>query len=439
MLRFGTTSTWAHRLGFRRNRGPQASDRPTAARPRARRGHRAGAGPWCGVFSGGPDHGRPGRASPSNHWIRRAEPTIVAHDADYRITPDDRAAIRAGKALFFAGRALAKADLVCAKQGGREILWYWVARRACPWVVEDLLLPDRQQATAGTCYASPEMVLAVSRCARRSGWLILGAGHSHGHLGVFSSSVDLELMSQLAAERVGFASRTQRMVAGSVAKQNEAPTADDSEEADRPPVAVFEITFDDDPDVWLTVAARADLPDGALDAKLHLVHRHQASFFTTHNAEGDRYFPVHHVTACLHCGTRLEDHTSEDVEIHVIGPETLTEDEETDLIAELEQKAPRGAAFAERWGWRQVEMHPTVEAGSPEPPQAPEDESAETPADFFVYRHGRREGKVPAPVLEEAAYRCPALARALGWDEPRDDASPNVPGDRDQPPTGDAP
>lgn len=389
------------------------------------------------MFSDGQRNGRQGRPSSSNDWIRAAEQTIVVHDPDYQITPDDRAAIRAGKALFFSGKALAKADLICAKQDRLEILWYWVARRSSPWVVEDVLLPDHQQATAGTCYASPEMVLAVSRCARRMGWVIRGAGHSHGHLAVFSSSVDLELMSQFAAERVGFTSRAERVVCGNVAKQGEAPTAGDSDDADGRPVSVFEINFDDSPDVWLTIAAHADLPDDALDARLHLVHRHQASFFTTHNAEGDRYFPVHHVTACLHCGTRLEDHTSEEVEIHVIGPQTLTEDEATDLIADLEEKAPRVGFFRERWRCGQAETQQNLELGKPaDPPPTEADpppteaDSLETPADFFVYRHGRREGKVPAAVLEEAACRYPALARALGWDQP---------GERVEPPAGDAP
>lgn len=433
------TSALARRVCFWRNRRPKEIDPgPAVGRP-SRRGHRAGAGRWCGVFSGGKGNGRQGRASPSNTWTRAPEQTVIAHDADYQITAADRATIRAGKALFFSGKALAKADLICAKQEGLEILWYWVARRSSPWVVEDVLLPDHQQATAGTCYASPEMVLAVSRCARRVGWVILGAGHSHGHLGVFSSSVDLELMSQLAAERVGFASQAEQAVRGIVAKQGEEPVADDPDEPPKP-VSVFEITFDDNPDVWVTVTARADLPDGALDAKLHLVHRHQASFFTTHNAEGDRYFPVHHVTACLHCGTRLEDHTSEEVEIHVIGPQTLSEDEETDLIADLEEKAPRGRFFRERWGWGQAEMHPTIEPAEPADPQKQtEAEQLEAPADFFVYRRGRREGKVPAAVLEEAACRCPALARALGWKELGDDVSQDVPGDRAEPHPGDTP
>ena len=439
MQLLGMISALARRVGSRRNRGPREEDPGLAVGRLSRRGHLAGAGGWCGVFSGGKGNGRQRRESPSNTWIRAAEQPVVAHDADYQITPDDQAAMRAGKALFFTGKALAKADLICAKQAGLEILWYWVARRSSPWVVEDVLLPDHQQATAGTCYASPEMVLAVSRCARRKGWVILGAGHSHGHLGVFSSITDLELMSQLAAERVGFASQAQQAVRASVAKQGEAPTAGDSNEP--PPVSIFEITFDDNPHVWVTVTARADLPQDALDAKLHLLHRHQASFFTTHNAEGDRYFPVHHVSACLHCGTRLEDCTSEDVEIHVIGPQELSEDEKNDLIADLEEKAPRGGFFREQWGWGQAEMHPAVELAEPADPQKPaEAEPLEAPADFFVYRRGQREGKVPAAVLEEAACRCPALARALGWDEPGDQASKDSPGDRDEPhPTGDAP
>ena len=149
---------------------------------------------------------------------------------------------------------------------------------------------------------------------------------------------------------------------------------------------------------------------------------HQVSFFTTHNADGDAYFPVHHVTSCLHCGTRLEDYSSEDVEVHVVGPEELTEQEESDLVAELKEKAPRGGFFQERWGWgqKQSELHQPVATYelADENPDCDRDkaEQRENPSDFFVYRRGDRVGKVGAAVLEEAAYRCPALARALGWD-----------------------
>jgi len=392
-----------------------------------RQGHLAGSRRWWGPFSGSKRNGRRARKPPSNTWIRVPEQTVIGHAHSYQVTQADRDAIRAGSALFFAGKALAKAELICARQGGLEILWYWTARRSNPWVVDDVILPDDQYATSGTCYAAGDEVLAVSRQARRSGRVILGAGHSHGHLGVFSSVTDLELMSQLAAERVGFASQTERTVRGYVKKLSDQAATTDSETAPQA-VSAFEITFDESPETWVTVRALADLSADDLDVELDRMQRHQVSFFTTHNADSEHYFPIHHVTSCLHCGTRLEDYSTEDVRIHVIGPKALSEEEQNDLVAELEAKAPRGGFFRQGWGWNRLKEEETVPLAEPADDHEKSDANESEPdsvLDFFVYRRGERVGTIAAAVLEEAAYRCPALARGLGWDgdEPQGESS----------------
>ncbi|OHB85859.1 MAG: hypothetical protein A2V98_22255 [Planctomycetes bacterium RBG_16_64_12] len=387
---------------------------------RTPQGHLGRAGGWWGPFSNSKGNGRRGRKPPSNTWIRVPEQSLLSHADSYQVTREDHEEIQAGRALFFTGKALAKAELICVKQGGLEILWYWTARRSNPWVIDDLILPDDQYATSGTCYASPEVVLAVSRQARRAGRIILGAGHSHGRLAVFSSLTDLELMSQLAAERVGFASQVQHLARGAARKRSLETPGDDPDAASRPG-SIFEITFDDNPEVWVTVKTRVDLSEDDLEVELDRIQRHQVSLFTTHNADGEHYFPVHHVTSCLHCGTRLDDYSAEDVSVHLIGPQTLSEDEQNDLIAELDEKAPRGGFFRERWGWGGSKKKHTFELDEADDKDkgddSHDDTEAKEPADFFVYRHGQRVGKVPAVVLEEAAYRCPALARALGWSE----------------------
>jgi len=387
-------------------------------------GHFAACAAKWNPFKAEKDNGKWRRKSPSNTWIRTPEQSIITVDADYKLTDRDRDDAEAGRALFFTGKALAKAELICERQGGLEILWYWTARRSTPWVIDGLVLPDDQYATSGTCYAAPEEVLAVSRRARRIGRLIQGAGHSHGRLPVFASRTDLELMSQLAAERVGFASQVDRSIQGAVEEQSAVAPAAGAPDSQQSP-QTFEVTFDKHPETWLRFVAPAGLAADDFDVELDRLQRHQVSFFTTHNAHGDHYFPVHHVTSCFHCGTRLEDYSAENVRIRVIGPKRLSEEEENDLIAELDAKAPRGGFFREPWGWSRSSAGKTVELDEPADDRAKSDDEEEekkTPTDFFVYRHGQRVGSVTAAVLEEAAYRCPALASALGWrcDEPRE-------------------
>lgn len=388
----------------------------------ARPGHRARSGGWWGPSFGSKGNGRRGRKSPSNRWIRVPEQSVVGQDADYQVTDLDRQEVKAGRTLFFTGGALAKAELICERQGGQEILWYWTALRSTPWVIDDLILPDDQYATSGTCYAAPEVVLTISRQVRRMGRLIMGAGHSHGRLAVFSSLTDLELMSQLAAERVGFASQVRQLAQGAVRKQTVEKTAADDADASPEAISAFEVAFDNNPELRVNLGVAADLSEEDVQVELDRIQRHQVSFFTTHNADGDHYFPVHHVTTCAHCGTRLEDYSAEDVAVHVIGPQILTEEERNDVIAELDEKAPRGGFFRERWGWsgsktKQAVVFVEADGETENDAVATKEAGEKKPADFFLYRHGERVAKVPAVVLEEAAYRCPKLAHVLGWNK----------------------
>ena len=114
----------------------------------------------------------------------------------------------------------------------------------------------------------------------------------------------------------------------------------------------------------------------------------------------------------------MEDFISEGVRVHVIGAEELSEEEQSELIAELGRKAPRSWRFREQGEWGQSDLQEAL--AEPEPADAatePEDGDEAETAEFVVSRRNERVGSVPAAVLEEAAYRCPALARALGWDQ----------------------
>ena len=122
---------------------------------------------------------------------------IVAEPADFRFQARDRDAILTGKAVFIRGRALAKADFLCREAGHLELFWYWVANGEMPYVIDDLVLPDRQYVTTGHCTLDGGEVIKVNRKVRRQGNQIAGAGHSHGDSSVFSSPTDIEMIQQL--------------------------------------------------------------------------------------------------------------------------------------------------------------------------------------------------------------------------------------------------
>ena len=109
--------------------------------------------------------------------------------------------------------------------------------------------------------------------------------------------------------------------------------------------------------------------------------------FSTHNARGEHWFPVHVRRRCDSCQANATT-VHERPQVHVIGDVEISETEQAELRRQLADSVVN----------RSVYVSPTA-----------------TPENFQVWRHGRMVGSVSAAVLEEAAHVFPVLGKALGW------------------------
>jgi hypothetical protein len=355
---------------------------------------------------------------------RCPQQNLVHHGPGYEPDAEDADRIRRGAAVFVSGRALAKAEFICRELGGAEGFWYCTAAEGSP-IVLDLLLP-RQQVSGSYCHVDGREVLRAEREARRRGQRIVGAGHSHGRLGLFSSSVDEEQVEQLVKEGAALASTQHVPVEGQVRRL---------EHHDEKDAGAFEATFP-------THAARAVFHLGnrgfhpeATDprVRLELPMRRTVSFFSTSTADGQHLFPVVEALSCTICGSsQLRKIAPRDVAVHVVGDVAITAQEEASLRTELRAKVERLAR-----GWRgdfadgradgyeqdrvfEQSEFPDAWGGLPAPfgDQREGPGMVGRPAPFEVYRRGRYVATLPAALVEEAAARCGPLAAALGWSDP---------------------
>lgn len=340
----------------------------------------------------------------------------VDHPADYRLSGEDLAVVARGLALFISGRALAKAAFLADLMGSQELLFYWTSERGAAGLITDLIIPE-QRTTAGMCVSEGQSVLRASRQARKLGRYIVAAGHSHGRSAVFSSGTDRRLMGELANERVGHSTYLRRKAQGRLAEAAAGPEGQARQ---------LEATFPDAPECTVRLGvARPDV--SAQDLTVELVREIQGMTvtFSTHNAYGEHYFPMHRVRICPTCQAREEaTRSSDQVTLHVVGPEEITAEEKQALRKEVESKVQRG------YLWEGTCRPSTWPATAPVAATLPAGEDTPEPgevgicgaeatvaADFEVYQRGCRVGRIPAAVVEEAAFRVPALARALGWTE----------------------
>jgi len=370
---------------------------------------------------------RCGEVTHAIQWVREEDQRMVQHPAGYLLTQDDEARVIRGTDVFISGRALAKAELICRQLGGSEGMWYWTSEQATPALITDLIIPE-QRATAGMCATAGVDVLKVNRLARKQGHRVVAAGHSHGRSGVFSSITDRRLMHYLAAERVGHASVASRAIAGRIrtAEPPHAPGSPPAATGPAPtnlaPAQVFQVDFPDAATSRVRISTRrSDIAAGDLLVELVSELRALSVTFSTHNADGAHYFPVERARVCPTCGIREEViHLAREVTLHVVGPRELSAEERAALAKEVKEKVEHGFAWGGKWGsaWTDPEGQGYLEYEYGEPcetgyyraePGATED--------FEIRQRGSLVGRVSGAVLEEAAYKVPALAAALGWAE----------------------
>lgn len=296
-----------------------------------------------------------------------AEQRAVSHAAGYVLSELDKTAVKSGRALFITGHALALARRFCVLAEPSEAMWYWLTDAGAEdCLINDIFIPG-QEASAAFVRAQPDAVMAANRAARARGKRIIGAAHSHGTMPVFSSNPDVQNMHQLAVEGVGHRGVLEeplRLQSGAEA------------------VALA------GGHVQLAVKASLSRP---------VLH----SFFSTHNARGEDWWPVYHRVFCPLCEAFAATITG-DAEIHIVGGETISEEDEAvlqDAVARIQPLTYGGGYFSEFQNWNSGRIW-----------RQPVSTNA-----FQVFRHGQRVGSIPAAVLEEAASKCPALKAALNW------------------------
>ena len=343
---------------------------------------------------------------------------VVRLPSGYRLTEADRLAVLDGQKLFICGSAVAKAQLLTHLMRSSEIAWYWIADERRTELITDVLLPVEQDVSYGSVKIPPEAVVLANREARRDRMRIVGAGHSHHHMGAWTSRTDEELMDQLSAEGVGYSSTVRTSVKGQLQRR-------DSPRRGPAGQTWLDATFPAWPHVEATIIGPPNLNPADLHVQLTMCQPRLFSLFSTSDTQGRYHFPQLCVTRCSLCGSRLEQEIIHPATICVIGPVAMTTWERNRFLAEFERRAPR------RFVWcHAASSRPDALAADPVPAATtmmsvpPPDEFEEKtlgPAPFSVYRRGELIGEVDAKVLEEAAWTVPALAKALRW---IDDAQP---------------
>jgi len=322
----------------------------------------------------------------------------------YSVTEEDKQASARGERIFITGAALAAAEAICRFAGSSEILWFWTGHENRPEVISGVAIP-MQQASAGWCSAIGHEILRINRMVRRAGRFIIGSGHSHGMSSVFSSSIDLRAMADLAQQRVGFVSDSQRLLQGTVSSVQDSG-AEGKGPADPPAEARLAVTFGEgSPEIAARISTRrADIAPGDLRVELACRQQRIASLFSTHNSRCEHLLPLFAVTMCPVCGGRGESPKPSLVPVHVIGPKRLSKKQGERLRLEVDSKVQPG-----------YRSYQNSQAYLPA-----DEKHAE---DFEVCRHGRLIGYVPAVAMEKAAHHVKELAQSLGWydEKPRVD------------------
>jgi proteasome lid subunit RPN8/RPN11 len=330
------------------------------------------------------------------------------------MTEEDQAEVCCGKSLWLLGSVLAKMLLLFRTFATTEFFVFLVARKDNPYLICDLIIPE-QFANSSAVLAPGRAVLRANREARAQGGSIVCAAHSHASMSVFSSSIDVAFMRQLSEEGVGWASLRPVIAEGQVVPQLPAGNAASSA------LPVFEVLFPDCPGLSLRIAAnRPGLSAEDFSASLNYHEPVQVSAFLTLNAAGDRFMPTFKVARCALCRATTHEEATANVKIHLVGPAAIGQQERRELLATAERRAPsRSMPYSPTH--QSSGYYARTPAGSAAPFHHQVDQSLDasapgTSTDFLVWRHGRSH-RVLAEVLEEAAYLCPKLAEALGWQE----------------------
>jgi hypothetical protein len=301
--------------------------------------------------------------------------------------------VRKGKAIIVQGLTLAMAEAAAKAASPDEILFYFLADRANPYLLKKLYIPH-QTTSSGFCRVEGAEVTSVARLARKQNMFVAAEGHSHGRGAVFSSQMDVEQMEEMAAEGIGYLDVRRTRFAGEVF---DADGADGGRKR-------MEVVFPDaNGGVKVhIVSSRNDLSPQDLHVELERETRRRASCFATTNAWGEHLFPVFYYSTCPECGrTEKEFSRAYGVEVHVIGPVEISEEDKAAIGEEVAEKVAPDYRWSSQWS--DSKMRPWGE------------NYKARPEDFVITRRGNIVAVLDAVVLERAAAANRELAEALGW------------------------
>lgn len=195
----------------------------------------------------------------------------------------------------------------------------------------------------------------------------------------------------------------------------------------------YEINLEPQPplDIKLIASSKIDLLELAelADLRFELQWRNNLSLcsgFSTHTGDGHWPLTVFR-DVCPLCETPLQEviRRGPEVEMHIHETGPISEARHAELIQELKSK-PATVVGYRYWGKPNVHYgyqetqygyqdtnngYQNTQRGA-QPPTMSKAESCE-PAPYAVWRKGQLVANVPAPVMEEAAAGCSALAQAL--------------------------
>jgi len=341
---------------------------------------------------------------------------VMSNPADYEMTEKDKTLVSQGKAFWILGSALAKMKLICKTFRTTELMVFLLAQKNNPYQIVDILIPKEQFANSSAVLTSGEVVLRANREARTMGCIIVGAAHSHALMSIFSSSTDLEYMRQLNEEEVGWSSQIPTMSLGRLIALTKTDAALCST------AQIFEAQFDAYPLVSVEIGTnRGDISPEDLNVSLTCREPLQVSSFQTFNSDGDWFMPVYKISRCPWCRSVTREETETDVVINIIGEEALGHHERQEFLAQAEQRVPRhGVPYYQyhqpQYGYNSWKTNKPDWLSRPQysSPSGYADSAKLT--DFVIWRHGQSH-RISAEIMEEASFRCRALAEAMGWEQ----------------------
>ena len=350
------------------------------------------------------------RPSSPRFWQR-----VVRHGADWEPTTELLARLAQGTVIFVTGALIAQTRYLAARMPQLEFVVAWATCGSRPWLMANLFLPREQSLTGSHCVATGRALLAIGRQAEAMDGAVSVCMMLHSHASFaasFLSYIDVQTVKALADEGIARqASQWQSYNPAAVPASGEGSSLDARRWILRSP---------DQPAVSLSLATdRRDVTSEDFRVELQTEMRRTVSCFGVINALGDVYLPTFRRTTCGVCGNPVSEALEgSDIEIHILGPEEMSDetrqllDDQLASLTILSSACPTGSFSRrsdEKW---QSHGYRLADASDQQG-----DRTASPSNDYGVWRHGKFVGRIPPALMERVAAQIPEVAVCLGWDD----------------------